>query len=62
MAEASTAASLRCAACLAVALVLGVKDLAAAKAVTAKTGAVAADNRVTVPPSAANGVMLVLEG
>lgn len=46
----------------AVALVLGVKDLAAAKAATAKTGAVAADNRVTVPPSAANGVMLVLQG
>ena len=46
----------------AVALVLGVKDLAAAKAATANVGAVAGDNRVTVPPSAANGVMLVLHG
>ena len=46
----------------AVALVLGVKDLAAAKLVTAKAGAVVGENRVTVPPSAANGVMLILDG
>lgn len=46
----------------AVVLVLGVKDLAAAKAATVKAGAVVGDGRITVPPSAANGVMLVLQG
>lgn len=45
----------------AVALVLGVKDLAATKAATTKSGAVVGDGRVTVPAAKANGVMLVFE-
>jgi len=45
----------------AVALVLGVKDLAAARAATAKAGAVVGDGRVTVPAANANGVMLIFQ-
>lgn len=45
----------------AVTLVLGVRDLAAAKAATANAGAVVGDGRVTVPAASANGVMIVFQ-
>lgn len=42
-------------------LVLGVKDIIAAKAATASAGSVPRGNRVTVPPANANGVTLVFQ-
>ena len=45
----------------AMALVLAVKDIAAAKAAAIPAGGVPHGNRVTVPPAHANGVILVLQ-
>lgn len=45
----------------AMALVLEVADLAAAKAATARAGGVPHGNRVTVPPAGANGVILTFQ-
>lgn len=45
----------------AAALVLGVADLAAAKRAVAAHGAIVSADRVTVPPAAANGVVLVFQ-
>ena len=45
----------------AVTLVLQVADLQAAQASVRAAGAIAGPGRVTVPPAAANGVMIVLQ-
>ena len=45
----------------AVALVLRVKDVAAATAAVSAAGGIAGDGRVTVPPAAANGVIIAFQ-